>query len=317
MSVHFRYNPSSCRYEPVHYSPRRVIRQVMAMLFLSFSCGLVALMYQAYRGQLPAEQQLSSKNQQYKKEWKNLLVALENREKQLSEVLERDNNRYRVMLDLPPLSPEQLQAGSGGLPEPVPADALPFAGLTEGYRHLFRLQHRARIAGQSLAALHHKADRRNQMQASRPAIQPVDKLALLRLHTTFGLRMHPVFGIVKEHKGIDFSLPHGAPVYATGSGRVSMAHYSPSYGNVVYIDHGFGYETRYAHLQRFTVQAGQYVKRGQLIGYVGNTGISVSPHLHYEVHYKGEAVNPLHFFQPNLSPMEYARLISESAKTEE
>jgi murein DD-endopeptidase MepM/ murein hydrolase activator NlpD len=119
-----------------------------------------------------------------------------------------------------------------------------------------------------------------------------------------------------DHKGLDFTAPKGSPVYATGDGRVSMAYFSGSYGNVIYIDHGFDYETRYAHLYKFNVRPGQFVKRGELIGYVGNTGISVSPHLHYEVFYKGQAVNPIHFFQRDLSNQEYLKLIQTAGKSE-
>lgn len=154
------------------------------------------------------------------------------------------------------------------------------------------------------------------MWASRPAIQPVDNRELTRLHTTFGLRMHPIFNVLMDHKGLDFTAPKGAPVYATGDGRVSMAYFSGSYGNVIFIDHGFDYETRYAHLYKFNVTPGQFVKRGQLIGYVGNTGISVSPHLHYEVFYKGQAVNPIYFFQRDLSNLEYRKLIQTAGKSE-
>jgi murein DD-endopeptidase MepM/ murein hydrolase activator NlpD len=114
---------------------------------------------------------------------------------------------------------------------------------------------------------------------------------------------------VKDHKGLDFSAPRGTPVYATGDGRISMAYFSGSYGNVVYVDHGFDFETRYAHLNRFIVHQGEFVKRGQVIGYVGNTGISASPHLHYEVLFKGVHTNPINFFQRDLNNTEYEKLI--------
>jgi murein DD-endopeptidase MepM/ murein hydrolase activator NlpD len=122
--------------------------------------------------------------------------------------------------------------------------------------------------------------------------------------------MHPILGYVRSHKGLDFSAPRGTLVYATGDGKVTMSYYSLSYGNVIYIDHGFDYETRYAHLNGFNVSAGQTVKRGEVIGFVGNTGISASPHLHYEVLYKGDQINPINFFQRDLNNKEYEKLIT-------
>jgi len=112
-----------------------------------------------------------------------------------------------------------------------------------------------------------------------------------------------------EHKGLDFTAPYGTPVYATGDGIVSEAYNSTSYGNVIYIDHNFDFETRYAHLARFIVSKGQKVKRGEIIGYVGNTGISTAPHLHYEILFNGKHINPINFFQRDLRNEEYERLI--------
>jgi murein DD-endopeptidase MepM/ murein hydrolase activator NlpD len=147
------------------------------------------------------------------------------------------------------------------------------------------------------------------MWASRPAIQPIDNKDLMRLHTSFGLRFHPLLGYVRPHRGLDFTAANGTPVYATGDGRVSTSYYSNTFGNVVYLDHGFNFETRYAHLSKYIVEAGQFIKRGQIIGYVGNTGTSVSPHLHYEVLFKNEQINPINFFQRDLSNQEYEKLI--------
>jgi murein DD-endopeptidase MepM/ murein hydrolase activator NlpD len=309
MAQLYRYNSTSCRYEPVHTTARKIFTQLLWSFCACCCAAVVAFYFYKDRYGSPAEQHLAAQNQQYKIRWQALIHHLKELETVLAGVLERDNHQYRMMLDLTPLSAEQLRAGSGGAPERIPEEALGYAPLKEGFRQLLQLEHRAKIAHQSMEALHQEAQRKNLMMETRPAIQPVDNRELTRLHTTFGLRMHPIFGVLKDHKGLDFSLPQGSPVYATGNGRVIQAHYSSSYGNVVYIDHGFGYETRYAHLQKFTVHPGQYVKRGQVIGYVGNTGVSVSPHLHYEVHYHGEAVNPLHFFQRDLSSAEYLKLI--------
>ena len=158
---------------------------------------------------------------------------------------------------------------------------------------------------------------KSQMWAARPAIQPVSNKTLTHLHATFGERFHPVLGYVRDHKGLDFTADVGTPVYATGDGVVKIAYFSATFGNVVFLDHNFGYETRYAHLSKFNVKKGQKVKRGDIIGFVGDTGLSKGPHLHYEVLYKGLQINPINFFQRDLSNKEYEKLVEEVSKYNE
>ena len=155
------------------------------------------------------------------------------------------------------------------------------------------------------------------MWAARPAIQPVSNKTLTHLHSTFGERLHPLLGYVRDHKGLDFTADTGTPVYATGDGVIKTAYFSGSFGNVIFIDHSFGYETRYAHLSRFNVTRGQRIKRGDIIGFVGSTGLSGGPHLHYEVLYKGLQINPINFFQRDLSNKEYEKLVEEGSKYRE
>jgi murein DD-endopeptidase MepM/ murein hydrolase activator NlpD len=150
---------------------------------------------------------------------------------------------------------------------------------------------------------------KERMWASRPAIQPISNADLTYLHTTYGMRQHPILGYWRPHRGLDFTAPKGSPIYATGDGVIGEAHYSTTFGNVVYIDHNFGFETRYAHMTEYIVKKGEHVKRGQIIGYVGNSGLSVATHLHYEVLFKGEQINPINFFQRDLNNKEYERLV--------
>ena len=153
------------------------------------------------------------------------------------------------------------------------------------------------------------------MWSSRPAIPPISNTQLNQLHMTYGMRLHPIFKVYKEHNGLDFSAPKGTPVYATGDGVVTRANTSSSYGRVIYLNHGHGYETRYAHLSKFAVRPGDRIKRGHIIGYVGSTGTSLSAHLHYEVLFNERHLNPINFFQRDLSNKEYERLI-EIASTQ-
>ncbi|MDE6154450.1 MAG: M23 family metallopeptidase, partial [Muribaculaceae bacterium] len=143
-----------------------------------------------------------------------------------------------------------------------------------------------------------------------PSIQPVADKDLRHMASGYGRRVDPVYGTVRFHEGMDFSAPIGTPVYATGDGVIKTAGRSMSgYGNMIDIDHGFNYLTRYAHLSEVLVAPGQQVKRGDLIGKVGNTGKSTGSHLHYEVRLKGVAQNPVNYYFQDLTPEEYAAMV--------
>ncbi|MEO6683376.1 MAG: M23 family metallopeptidase, partial [Ginsengibacter sp.] len=146
--------------------------------------------------------------------------------------------------------------------------------------------------------------------ASIPAIQPVSNKDLNRVASGFGLRIDPVYGTPKMHKGLDFTAPQGTPIYATGNGRVINANFDQGgYGNHVIINNGYGYKTLFAHMSRIKVKQGQQVKRGEVIGWVGSTGKSTGPHCHYEVHVNGREVNPVYFFYNDLSPEQFDRIL--------
>ena len=146
--------------------------------------------------------------------------------------------------------------------------------------------------------------------ASIPAIQPVSNRDLNRIASGYGYRIDPVYGTPKLHKGLDFAAPQGTPIYATGDGRVKMAGFDESgFGNHVIINNGYGYETLFGHMVRVKVHPGQSVKRGEIIGWVGNTGKSTGPHCHYEVHVNGREVDPVYFFYNDLTPEQFDRIL--------
>lgn len=233
----------------------------------------------------------------------------------LEKLIDRDDHNYRVVLDADPLSPEIRTSGFGGS-ERFNRDVLREApNVIRNYVSLEKLQSQLTVEEQSYDELNTLLNDKIRMWDSRPAIQPINNKQLNQLFMSYGARMHPIFKVMKDHNGLDFSAPKGTPVYATGDGIIIMAHRSTSYGKVIYIDHGHGYETRYAHLSSFIVHPGDRVKRGHIIGYVGSTGTSQSSHLHYEVLVNGKHVNPINFFQRDLSNSEYERLI-EIAQTQ-
>lgn len=312
MKRQFSYNPITCRFEPVFLTGKQLVKKLAVFFFFSLSAGLGLFFWYIERYTPIQEQYLQHRNNAIKIQWAALEEELDQANNSLGALINQDD-RYRVILDLPPLESTIRKAGVGGI-EPVYLNEVkPYAMILGTYTRFEKLKHQVDIEKQSYEELTQVTTTKQTMWASRPAIQPIRNKQLNRLHTTFGLRMHPIFNFLTDHKGLDFSAPKGTPVFATGDGRVSMAYFSGSYGNVVYVDHGFDFETRYAHLNKFTVRQGEFVRRGQLLGYVGNTGVSASPHLHYEVLYQGSQINPIHFFQRDLNQGEYERLIDLTA----
>jgi murein DD-endopeptidase MepM/ murein hydrolase activator NlpD len=158
------------------------------------------------------------------------------------------------------------------------------------------------------------AKNKSKMLASIPAIQPLTNKELTRMASGFGMRIHPIYKLKRMHTGVDLAAPKGTPIYATGDGVVRFTKRNPGgYGNEIQIDHGFGYETKYAHLERFEVKPGQKVKRGEVIGFVGTSGSSTAPHLHYEVIHNGNKVNPVHYFFQDLNAEEYEKILELAA----
>ncbi len=150
---------------------------------------------------------------------------------------------------------------------------------------------------------------------SLPVIKPVADKYLNRVASGFGTRFHPILKVNKVHNGLDFAASVGTPIYATGDGKVKMAGFNSGYGNVVVIKHGNGYETLYAHMSRIKTSNGKRVKRGDVIGYVGSTGLSTGPHLHYEIHKEGKPVNPVMYFYDDVDPDAFIKIYQNANKS--
>ncbi|MFD2603043.1 MULTISPECIES: M23 family metallopeptidase [Flavobacterium] len=235
----------------------------------------------------------------------------------LEEVEDRDNNLYRAYFNASAIPDEQRKAGFGGVNRYKDLEGFDNSELVIGTtKRLDIISKELVIQSKSLDEIAKLAKDKEKLLASIPAIQPVKNEDLRQMASGFGYRSDPFTKIRKFHAGMDFSARTGTPIYATGDGVVVAADNRLSgYGNRVVIRHGFGYETLYGHMSRFKAKAGQKVKRGDVIGYVGSTGRSEAPHLHYEVHKNGEVVNPLNFYYGNISAKEYI-LISKLANQE-
>lgn len=234
----------------------------------------------------------------------------------LKEIQDRDDNIYRVYFEAEPISKEERLAGFGGINRYKSLDGFKnSAMIKEVTKKVDVLSKQLVVQSKSLDDIVEMAKNKKEMLASIPAIQPVSNKELKRMASGFGYRNHPIYKTRKFHWGMDFSAPKGTPIYATGNGKIEYAKRSGrGFGNHVKIDHGFGYKTVYAHMEKFIVRKGQKVKRGDLIGYVGNSGTSTAPHLHYEVIKGKKKVNPINFYFNDLTPEEYDLMLEMSSR---
>ena len=319
--LYFYYNTDTCNYERYKASRKEIFWNVAG--FVTITCVLAAGMMFFYQANFKSlkESRLEAENQRLLLDWNILQKEIGQAHATVSELEYTDDEIFRVILDTEPIPSSVRNGGTGGHDKysdlvEEQTDKAPM--IVSTYRKLDVLKKRLYIQSKSYDQISDILSEKERMWSARPAIQPISNKELVRIASGFKpRRFNPVLKKWMPHKGIDFTASKGTPVYATGDGVIKSAYFSSSYGNVIFINHGYGYETRYAHLNKFNVKYGQRVKRGQIIGYVGNTGRSVSDHLHYEVLYKGGHINPINFFQRDLSNEEYEKLIEISQQSNE
>lgn len=232
----------------------------------------------------------------------------------LSEIEDRDNNLYRVYFEATPIPEEQRKAGFGGVNRYADLEGFDNSKLImASNKRLDILTKQIVVQSKSLDEIAKLAEEKEKLLAAIPAIQPVKNEDLTRIASGYGYRIDPFTKVTKFHYGMDFTSPRGTPVYASGDGKVTRAdNTATGYGNHVVIDHGYGYESLYGHLYKYNVRPGKVVKRGDIIGFVGSTGRSEGPHLHYEIFKDGERINPINFYYGNLTPEEFAQILKKS-----
>ncbi len=260
----------------------------------------------------PKEKGLKRENEQMLKHYNELNTRFDEITDVLENIQQRDRNIYRTIFEASPIPKSIWDAGYGGVNRYKELEERDNGEIViASYKKIDNIENKLRIQSHSLYGLISLAEEKKDFLASIPAIQPISNRNLKRTASGWGWRIHPIYKIKKFHYGIDFTAPRGTKIHATGDGKVvEVSGYSRvGYGKKVVIEHGSGYKTLYAHLDGFNVRRGQKVKRGDVIGYVGNSGLSVAPHLHYEVIKNGKKVNPVHYFFKDLSPKEYEEMI--------
>jgi murein DD-endopeptidase MepM/ murein hydrolase activator NlpD len=310
--IKYRFNTKSLTYERAKLSPREIFLRVLSYLATGLVFATIVIVF-AYRYlDSPKERQLLRENENLKIQYEILNKRVELLAAVLEDLQQRDDNIYRVIFEAEPIADNIRKAGFGGVNRYKSLEGFDNSQLViEATKKIDRLAKQMYIQSKSFDEVFNLAKNKEAMLASIPAIQPVSNKDLTRVASGFGYRTHPIYKIQHLHTGLDFTAPVGTEIYATGDGIVKEVNTdSRGYGNHIIISHGFGYETLYAHLSKFNgLKPGQKVKRGEVIGYIGNTGTSTGPHLHYEVIKNGEKINPINFFYNDLTPEEYQKMI--------
>lgn len=313
----YKFNPESLSYVKV----KRTSKQKFLNIFTYFMASvLLAVVYYVIFYAFfdsPKEKGLKRQISELKINYELIQEDFKSAENVLQDLQERDDNIYRTIFEAEPVHSSIREAGIGG---------------TDNYRNLEKSENtemvvkikkrldkimkKIYVQSVSYDEIIKLAKSKEQMLACIPAVQPISNKDLTRAASGWGYRIHPIYKIRKFHEGMDFTAPTGTDIYATGDGVVEEVESSfRGYGNKIVINHGFGYRTLYGHMNSFKVKVGQKVKRGDIIGTVGNTGLSTAPHCHYEVSINGTKVNPINYYFNDLSATEYEKMIEISVKS--
>ncbi len=311
--IKYYYDTETCKYERIKTTTGDVILNVLSILFLTLAMAVGLLLLGGNYFESPKELLLKNEVKEMEFYYQNIESEFHKLEQQLASMEYRDDNIYRAVLGAEPIDKGVRDGGIGGSDrfEEIRSKNIEHEDAIIKLEELLsRLKRKVYIESKSQDDVVTLAENKEKLFAAIPAIQPVANKELIALASGFGMRIHPVYKVFKMHTGVDFAATIGTPIYSTADGTIDKAEVNFSgYGKVLEIDHGFGYRTRYAHMHGFAVSKGQHVKRGDLIGYVGNTGLSTAPHLHYEVFVNGIHVNPVHYFFNDLNPTEYEKII--------
>lgn len=311
--IKFHFNPETLNYEPIIHTFAHKLKQIGLHLFSGISLGALFFFIFVTIFDSPEEKQLGLEKSRIQSQYKVLERQLDEVQEVLTDMQERDDNLYRVILQAEPISLEvrrAISANSDYYDQLLKMTNSEIVVTTT--KKLNELRKQLYIQSKSYDDLIVLSKNKETMLEHIPAIQPVLNKDLKRMASGYGWRIDPIYRSRRFHAGMDFTAPTGTDIYATGNGIIQSAGWKQGYGNAVEINHGFGYLTLYAHMHKINVKPGQKVKRGEVIGLVGNTGKSTGPHLHYEVHFKGQVMNPANYYFLDLSPEEYDRMIQMS-----
>lgn len=312
--IKYYYNTHTLRYEKL-VTPLRV-KLLKVFGFISAALVTSAIIIYIYNNFFPraVDKEAALKYEIVKDNYSTLATKTKILQQQMAELEKRDNEVYRSIFEANPLSDSARTKSIEKKKEIAKVNLLGEDELgVEIAKTLNNITARIAYQFESYNGIEKLINNQETKIASIPAIQPISNKQLNRIASGFGMRIHPIYGIAKMHYGLDFTAPQGTPIYATGDGVVATSGVGSGTGNHVIINHGYGYETEYMHMVRIKARVGQRVKRGEVIGWVGSTGASTAPHLHYEVHINGSPVDPVYFFFNDLNAEQYDRVLKIAA----
>jgi len=314
--IKYYYDTKTLSYKRIELNSFDKLKRYLSYAIASSFSGLIMIVIFFQFFDSPKEKRLKSEIENLLTQYDILNKKMTQIDLVLDDLQQRDDNIYRVIFEADPIPSAIRKAGFGGVNRYK--DIRNFSNtelVIEATSKADKLSKQLYIQSKSFDELIDLAKNKTDMLASIPAIQPIANKNLGRMASGYGYRIHPIYKTRKLHTGMDFTAPKGTPIYATGDGKIEKVRRSrKGYGNHVIINHGYGYQTLYAHMSKYIVKRGQKVKRGEVIGYVGSTGTSVAPHLHYEVMKNKRKINPVNYYYNDLNPEEYEKMLEISSK---
>lgn len=318
--IKYYYDTETCKYERIKISKWDIFLNSLGIFTLSLILAVIIMVISSSYFESPKMSLLKKENKELLIYYNDMQKDLQKMNKMMASLQDRDDNIYRVIFEADPIPSTVREAGIGGTDR--------YKKLREGkleredlvlntMQKINKLKKQMYIQTKSYDDILVMAKNKAKMLASIPSIQPIPNKTLKRLASGYGMRMHPILKVMRMHAGCDFSAPQGTPIFATGDGKIYRARFFKTSGNMVTIDHGYGYKTKYFHMSKIAVKEGQHVKRGDIIGYVGSTGLSAAPHCHYEVWKDGKHVNPVNYFYNDVTDEEYDELLELASRENE
>jgi len=313
--TNYKFDPQDLSYKKVELNVKQRIYKFIPHFLGSMFMGIILYVVFTNFIDSPRVKELKREKTQLVTQYKLLSKKADNLTVVLKDLEFRDDNLYRTIFEADPIPSSVREAGIGGVNRYENLEGFETSDIViETSKKIDKISKQMYIQSKSYDEVLDLAKNKEKMLKSIPAIMPVDLKNLTRISGYYGMRMHPILKYRRMHDGIDFTAPTGTKIFAAGDGVVESVKLSRTgYGNVVVINHGFGYKTLYAHCSKIPVKEGEKVTRGTIIGLVGNTGLSTGPHLHFEVHKNGKRINPINFFSQDLTPEQYDEMIYQSS----
>lgn len=312
--VYYRYNPQTLTYDRIYPSRKDRIIVVFRHLISGIVVGIVGLVAVTYFFDTPWDKAQKKEDELIRAQYEVLSKRMDEVINVIGDIQQRDDNLYRAIFHADPIPSSIRSSGVGGIGRYDYLMELKSPDLIiQTTKKMDFIEKQIYIQSNSFDEVLRLAKSQKDRLKHIPSIQPVPDRYLKQVASGYGTRIDPIYGTARFHAGMDFAANIGTPVYATGDGTVIEVGWKQGYGKCIMISHGYGYETLYAHLNEYKVRPGQKVTRGEQIGEVGNTGKSTGPHLHYEVHVKGQPDNPAKYYFMDLSPAEYDKMLQIAA----